>query len=195
MPTFEELRVSIPLEQGGVFRLTTNTTRIALIHVSIPLEQGGVFRQYMMFDLHGLIRLNPFGTGRGLSTSVKVLNKFFPLRSQSLWNRAGSFDLLKRTFGKYFEESQSLWNRAGSFDLSIKALRRILKSVSIPLEQGGVFRQSSRRQRLYFTFVSIPLEQGGVFRLQGWFGALMDKAWEDRFPIFSLMRKVRYEFD
>ncbi|EFU66931.1 conserved hypothetical protein [Aggregatibacter segnis ATCC 33393] len=45
------------------------------------------------------------------------------------------------------------------------------------------------------SFVLIPLEQGGVFRLRGWFGALMDKAWEDRFPTFPLMRKVRYGFD
>ena len=93
-----------------------------------------------------LVCLNPFGTGRGLSTT-------------------SDFENLPKA------ESQSLWNRAGSFD-----------TVHYPYPEHG-------------TGVSIPLEQGGVFRLQGWFGALMDKAWEDRFPIFSLMRKVRYEFD
>ena len=60
--------VSIPLEQGGVFRLII----LALLHyakcVSIPLEQGGVFR-------------------------LEVGALFLPEELfQSLWNRAGSFD-------------------------------------------------------------------------------------------------------
>ena len=60
--------------------------------VSIPLEQGGVFR----LNLSALIALI--------------------VGSQSLWNRAGSFDINRISFSHY-------------------------SCVSIPLEQGGVFRQ------------------------------------------------------
>ena len=58
--------------------------------------------------------------------------------------------------------SQSLWNRAMSFDDSIKGLVG-LGSVSIPLEQGNVFRQT-KNSSWYSVQVSIPLEQGNVFR-------------------------------
>ena len=38
-------------------------------NVSIPLEQGGVFRQFLAsIKERQQARLNPFGTGRGLST-------------------------------------------------------------------------------------------------------------------------------
>ena len=37
-------------------------------------------------------------------------------------------------------ESQSLWNRAGSFDSLATGVASSVDSVSIPLEQGGVFR-------------------------------------------------------
>ena len=36
--------VSIPLEQGGVFRQSLNSEEAIEKEVSIPLEQGGVFR-------------------------------------------------------------------------------------------------------------------------------------------------------
>ena len=38
-------QVSIPLEQGGVFRQSTSPENQTPEQVSIPLEQGGVFRQ------------------------------------------------------------------------------------------------------------------------------------------------------
>ena len=64
----------------------------------------------------------------------------------------------------YIKGSQSLWNRARSFD-NEEEQASILKTVSIPLEQGKVFRL----YRVVFHFdlyvVSIPLEQGKVFRL------------------------------
>ena len=142
--------------------------------------------------------------------------------SQSLWNRAGSFDLWRILYAENPFKSQSLWNRAGSFDIKKVSISKYL-CVSIPLEQGGVFRPSKKSLRnkpnlsqslwnrvgsfdlsiargfINLTLsqslwnragsfdpkavwiqqpnnVSIPLEQGRVFRLQGWFGALMDKA-------------------
>ena len=84
--------------------------------VSIPLEQGSVFRLMGLCKvLRDLIRLNPFGTGQCLSTA-QGLKSCVIARSQSLWNRAVSFD-----------------------NKSICSLNN--KKVSIPLEQGSVFRQ------------------------------------------------------
>ena len=94
--------------------------------------------------------LNPFGTGRGLSTHVRFESEESK-QSQSLWNRAGSFDAQENYNARKDMGSQSLWNRAGSFDDELEL----------------IFENND---------VSIPLEQGGVFRLQGWFGALVDKA-------------------
>ena len=37
---------------------------------------------------------NPFGTGRGLSTGLQERNQAV-IKSQSLWNRARSFDMTK----------------------------------------------------------------------------------------------------
>ena len=71
--TFNKKRfspVSIPLEQGNVFRPNYAEELAAQDDVSIPLEQGNVFR---LVD--------------NLLASAKKL------ASQSLWNRAMSFDL------------------------------------------------------------------------------------------------------
>ena len=59
--------------------------------------------------------LNPFGTGRGLSTHVRFESEESK-QSQSLWNRAGSFDAQENYNARKDMGSQSLWNRAGSFD-------------------------------------------------------------------------------
>ena len=64
--------VSIPLEQGGVFRLNLKGTVSKEELVSIPLEQGRVFRLNSPEAIEKeTIGLNPFGTGQGLSTAVK----------------------------------------------------------------------------------------------------------------------------
>ena len=88
--------VSIPLEQGYVFRPDWHDNTLSEQIVSIPLEQGNVFRlvlaglrdrakesqslwnRAMSFDSRNLLfqmnqhGLNPFGTGQCLST--KKLN-------------------------------------------------------------------------------------------------------------------------
>ncbi len=84
--------VSIPLEQGNVFRQQKYSEALEGTMVSIPLEQGNVFRHSNKFILALL----------GMS--------------------------------------QSLWNRAMSFDLLIITLICLRIIVSIPLEQGNVFR-------------------------------------------------------
>ena len=60
--------------------------------------------------------------------------------SQSLWNRAMSFDEAEANLIKRAEESQSLWNRAMSFDIALAERNQKSIEVSIPLEQGNVFR-------------------------------------------------------
>ena len=105
--------------------------------VSIPLEQGNVLRQ-------------------------RVVQKDSGVQSQSLWNRAMSYDFYKLKNHHEFGGlnpfgtgqclttlieidtildivSQSLWNRAMSYDICNK-LRKCRSSVSIPLEQGNVLR-------------------------------------------------------
>ena len=65
--------VLIPLEQGGVFRQNMENLNQNETTVSIPLEQGGVFRHFyprvLVFCRMGL---NPFRTGRGLSTQNPI---------------------------------------------------------------------------------------------------------------------------
>ena len=67
-------------------------------------------------DQHYSKCLNPFGTGQCLSTKIRE-TKYAVIMSQSLWNRAMSFDKMV---------------------IERKELDRI---VSIPLEQGNVFRR------------------------------------------------------
>ena len=118
--------VSIPLEQGGVFRRFEQPCSKET-KVSIPLEQGGVFRLMYALKVKNQNSLNPFGTGRGLSTRKKIT------MPEKIWGL--------NPFG----------TGRGLSTVDLRFIYKIQK-------------------------VSIPLEQGGVFRLQGWFGALVDKA-------------------
>ena len=89
--------------------------------VSIPFEQGDVFRPLMRKCNYNLKRrLNPFRAGRCLSTymlkSIKMCRKL----SQSLSSRAMSFDEVRRIVYRAVEASQSLSSRAMSFDKKFK---------------------------------------------------------------------------
>ena len=64
------IEVSIPLEQGNVFRQEKERRGDVLRKVSIPLEQGNVFRQPTRSQTMGAKSLNPFGTGQCLSTTI-----------------------------------------------------------------------------------------------------------------------------
>ena len=66
--------------------------------------------------LSALLRLNPFGTGQCLTTEALELVKG-KVSSQSLWNRAVSYDDFQRV-DMEIVKSQSLWNRAVSYDLT-----------------------------------------------------------------------------
>ena len=63
--------VSIPFEQGDVFRRRAVLDPEDRRSVSIPFEQGDVFRQSNFNQLIKNQGLNPFRTGRCLSTKEK----------------------------------------------------------------------------------------------------------------------------
>ena len=123
--------------------------KIPPLKVSIPLEQGGVFRRHFFNFLKAKIQF------------------------QSLWNRAGSFDLQEEREFLAGIKSQSLWNRARSFDLFHDTSCVRSNCVSIPLEQGKVFRRTKQKPCGFSNSVSIPLEQGRVFRHNA--GALIEE--------------------
>ena len=89
--------VSIPFEQGDVFRLYDSSFTAYWI-VSIPFEQGDVFRQEAIERRSTEFGLNPFRAGRCLSTKYLRTNYVEMLESQSLSSRAMSFDLAKRGY-------------------------------------------------------------------------------------------------
>ena len=129
------------------------------------MEQGNVFRLVKTEEREFLIGcLNPFGTGQCLSTTLE--SKSFELAewSQSLWNRAMSFDpneMFESNFGLW---SQSLWNRAMSFDNFLLVYKKETKRLN-PFGTGQCLSTKTSKCGLMRTAVSIPLEQGNVFRL------------------------------
>ena len=139
--------VSIPLEQGNVFRLMkfTNTEKK---QVSIPLEQGNVFRH-----------------GNHVHYQKWCL-------SQSLWNRAMSFDKQNRRKSKRDHASQSLWNRAMSFDAVSQKPLRLCVSLN-PFGTGQCLSTHNDSATHEAGHVSIPLEQGNVFRQIRWSRAML----------------------
>ena len=101
--------------------------------VSIPFEQGDVFR-LMKKGNHVVSRsLNPFRTGRCLSTIAPAVTEE-EVKSQSLSNRAMSFDTMKLLFLMKNVKSQSLSIRAMSFDQMLKnRVRRATESQSLSI--------------------------------------------------------------
>ena len=89
--------------------------------VSIPFDQGNVFRL----------------------VSKKKVDRVVNM-SQSLSNRAMSFDFISALNEITAQMSQSLSNRAMSFDHQCKYDYSEYMNVSIPFEQGDVFRHDLR---------------------------------------------------
>ena len=133
-------------------------------------------------------RLNPFRTGRCLSTAINFLNSFNKERSQSLSIRAMSFDCLYNLHNVHHQVSQSLSIRAMSFDvLNVLNLKGTVRSLSLSSRamsfdalgtattteqavsqslssRAMSFDQRSRKRLLQTSTVSIPFDQGDVFR-------------------------------
>ena len=80
---------------------------------------------------------NPFEAGRGLST--KVRKSFLPMKGLNPFGTGRGLSTIDWLLNQFLSQSQSLWNRAGSFDRFSSTSGGSVR-VSIPLEQGGVFR-------------------------------------------------------
>ena len=65
--------VSIPFDQGDVFRQLQIGVNSVWLGVSIPFDQGDVFRHRDLLILNGEQSLNPFRSGRCLSTYSHVI--------------------------------------------------------------------------------------------------------------------------
>ena len=110
-----QLFVSIPFEQGDVFRRKPLIIVLVIREVSIPFEQGDVFRPIDLDELAGW------------------------LESQSLSNRAMFFDLnIFITFSLY--TSLNPFRTGRCFSTFDDVAESAVDSVSIPFEQGDVFR-------------------------------------------------------
>ena len=153
-----------PFRAGRCLSTNVEKNSWLCLYVSIPFEQGDVFRLHSIaYNSQLEIGLNPFRAGRCLSTQFYLkfndddvsLNPFRAGRCLStvlVWYPFSSLN-----------KSQSLSSRAMSFDRKSKRRRHCSLEVSIPFEQGDVFRHKKQRKALAFR-VSIPFEQGDVFR-------------------------------
>ena len=116
-----------------------HTQKRETVEVSIPLEQGNVFRQLAKAYKRMAIKcLNPFGTGQCLSTLQSHALQSHD-SSQSLWNRAMSFDN-NADFKITDYESLNPFGTGQCLSTKLPIHVHLTLSVSIPLEQGNVFR-------------------------------------------------------
>ena len=111
-----------------------------------------------------LKRLNPFRTGRCLSTQQPTGNSGFYFVSIP-FEQGDVFRPHDERLKAWKRASQSLSNRAMSFDRRSTEFARASRTVSIPFEQGDVFRHRIEAKAKEIYSVSIPFEQGDVFRL------------------------------
>ena len=119
------------MEQGNVFRRRSISIISCLTACLNPFGTGQCLStQNQLMVVLVSLGLNPFGTGQCLSTKRQSSRLNDEEVSQSLWNRAMSFDknLLKFYLAHW---SQSLWNRAMSFDLYTLKKGEIYESQSL----------------------------------------------------------------
>ena len=212
MKTNRTLAIYIPLKQNGVFRQYEKSYLKIRKNVSIPFEQGDVFRlNGRKTEKFKYLSLNPFRSGRCLSTRCSCFSwlcityvsipfeqgdvfRLFStvsdgasLASQSLSIRAMSFDIcvLVRSqtstslnpfrsrrclstelarmvfFGDV--KSKSLSSRAMSFDRWIGNGLQTIRSLN-PFRAGRCLSTYYCCWFIYCWIVSIPFEQGDVFR-------------------------------
>ena len=86
--------VSIPFDQGNVFRLVSKKKVDRIVNMSQSLSNRAMsFDAFLLVKPSQLVhRLNPFRTGRCLSTIGEEQGIPVVITSQSLSNRAMSFD-------------------------------------------------------------------------------------------------------
>ena len=108
--------VSIPFEQGNVFRHSDYQEIKGASLVSIPFEQGNVFR-LIIEVINYIFSVSQSLSSRAMSFDTNTISSLFAtVSSQSLSSRAMSFDLLNYSTKQKKLKSQSLSSRAMSFD-------------------------------------------------------------------------------
>ena len=109
-----------------------------------PFGTGQCLSTYASLVIDAMLfSLNPFGTGQCLSTLVEV--KFSGFESVSIPLEQGNvFRLVNNQNFKAFDASQSLWNRAMSFDCSggfkpcVARLPRATSQLFLMPEESGI---------------------------------------------------------
>ena len=141
----EDIEVSIPFEQGDVFRPSRRNNFLK------DLASQSLSNRAMSFDttkpcklLHSKLRLNPFRTGRCLSTLVVSITHVGAPKSQSLSNRAMSFDAVARAENLDSDLRLNPFRTGRCLSTYDYSSNQWQYNVSIPFEQGDVFRQNSR---------------------------------------------------
>ena len=179
-------RVSIPLEQGNLLRRKRvgkyggasssqslwnramsydqqSSTTKGHFGVSIPLEQGNVLRQNHLSCVPWRSGVSiPLEQGNVLRLIESITPNDYML-SQSLWNRAMSYDRNQFSILSQERMSQSLWNRAMSYDLKCNKQRKWPSCLN-PFGTGQCLTTLISSQLALSIGVSIPLEQGNVLR-------------------------------
>ena len=87
------------------------------------------------------ICLNPFGTGQCLTTLMSLTEAERNAVSQSLWNRAVSYDNLDRRRTRIFKLGLNPFGTGQCLTTNETNPNFIISIVSIPLEQGSVLRR------------------------------------------------------
>ena len=151
--------------------------------VSIPFDQGDVFRlndeEVIKTELRGL---NPFRSGRCLSTQP-FATKIHIAESQSLSIRAMSFDGSCSTI-RNIQRSLNPF-RSGRCLSTKEAHEERVKAWSLNPFRSGRCLSTRRDARVTaLVQVSIPFDQGDVFRLQRYAGGRNHAAFQTHFPIF-----------
>ena len=162
-------------------------TTPASTNVSIPLEQGGVFRRKMGIKSSTDMRFQSLWSRAGSFDAYEVYGCKYDYVSIPL-EQGGVFRLRYRLIPNLSSWFQSLWNRAGSFDRGcalspwtasgfnpFRAGRGLSTTACLktsfsrrsfnPFRAGRGLSTYSLATTPASTNVSIPLEQGEVFRL------------------------------
>ena len=111
------------------------------------------------------LRLNPFGTGQCLTTSISeiMFSSTFRLNPFGTGQCLTTYRYLFHSQLIYL--SQSLWNRAMSYDIIFILYLNALRGLN-PFGTGQCLTTWFGRPNSSRCWVSIPLEQGNVLRPQ-----------------------------
>ena len=140
-------------------------------NVSIPFEQGNVFRLHLLSKKQMRFCLNPFRAGQCLSTTNTISSLFSTVVSIP-FEQGNVFRLTEQAYAYMRKASQSLSSRAMSFDNSLSLLlKQAYQSQSLS-SRAMSFDEEIKRTWCIWLYVSIPFEQGNVFRPPHLFKAL-----------------------